>query len=111
MDSTRVNRSELVGGTKSRTAVLEKLIRNNALNLTGKKNYNVGGVKDGVGFEKVKEKFVDNFLLRVLVPDYNTKNGRNIFIGSQNKMIRELLEVHGLKKCKVKAVIFVKVDV
>ena len=108
MDFTRVNRSEIVGSTKFTTAVVEALIRSNALNLTGSTNYNAGGIKGGIGFEKVTEKFVDNFLLRVLVPDYNTKNGKNIFIGSQNKTIRELLHAHGLKNCNVKAVGFSK---
>jgi len=78
--------------------------------LTGALNYNAGGVKDGIGFENVTEKFVDNFLLRVLVPDYNTENGMNIFIGTQNKTIRELLDTHGLTKCKVKAVGFTKLN-
>ena len=110
MDFTRVNRSEVVAFTKSRTAVLEILIRSNALNVTGTTNYNAGGVKDGVGFENVTEKFVDNFLLRVLVPDYNTKDGKNIFIGSQNKTIRKLLHAHGLAKCNVKAVAFRKLN-
>ena len=62
MDFTRITRSELVGFGKSKTAVLEFLIRTNALNLTGATNYNVNGVKDGVGFVNVTEKFVDNFL-------------------------------------------------
>ena len=71
------------------TAVVEALIRGNVLSRTGTTNYNAVGVKDGIGFEKVTEKCVDNFLLRVLVPGYNTKSGKNIFIGSQNKTIRE----------------------
>ena len=89
---------------------MEALIRNNALNRTGTTNYNVGGVKDGIGFAKVATKFVDNFLLRVLVPDYNIKDGKNIFIGSQNKTIRELLNAHGLEKCNVKAIAFSKMN-
>ena len=92
MDFIRINRSELVGCTKSNSAVVEALIRSNALNITGTTNYNAGGAKDCVGFVNVTEKFVDNFLLRVLVPDYNTKHGKNIFIGSQNRSIRELLD-------------------
>ena len=108
MDFTRVNGSELVGFTKSKTAVVESLIRSNAINCTGNTNYNTDGVKDGIGFQQVTEKFVDSFLLRVLVPDYNIKEGKNIFIGSQNKTIRELLNAHGLEKCKVKAVAFTK---
>ena len=110
MDFTRVNQSELVGSTKSKSAVVEKLICSNALNLTGTTNYIADGVKDGVGFGNVTEKFVDNFLLRVLVPDYNTKYGSNIFIGSQNRTIRELLNAHGLTKCNVKAVAFSKLN-
>ena len=73
MDFKRVNRSDIVGRTKSKTAIVEALIRSNALNRTGVTNYNTFGVKDGIGFEEATEKFIDNFLLRVLVPDYNIK--------------------------------------
>ena len=78
--------------------VQHPLIRANALNQTGDVNYNKNGLKDGVGFVEVTDKFVDNFLFRTLVPNYNTKKGRNIFIGTQNKMIRDLLDTNGLKK-------------
>ena len=71
MDAIRVTRSDLVGKSTSNTLVMETLIRANALNRTGDVNYNENGLKDGVGFEDVTEKFVDNFLFRVLVPDYN----------------------------------------
>ena len=74
----------------------------------GKINYNVGGRKDNVGLQSVTEKFVDNFLLRVLVADYNTKMGKNIYIGTQNKAIRNFLDAHELQKCIVKAVTFTK---
>ena len=50
MDSIRVNRSELVGKAQNNTAVLEALIRANALNCTGNLNYNENGKLDGVGF-------------------------------------------------------------
>ena len=40
MDSIRVNRTELVGKSQSKTAVLESLVRANALNLTGNVDYN-----------------------------------------------------------------------
>ena len=102
----QINRSEIVGRTKSKTAVVEALVRSNALNRTGVINYNAYGAKDGVGFEKATEKFIDNFLLRTLVPDYNIKDGKNIFLGSQNRMIRELLAANGLTKCTVKAIVF-----
>ena len=102
MDSVRVNRSDLVGISQSKTAVLEALIKANALNHTGNVDYNKYGKMDGIGFEKVSVKFVDNFLLYVLVPDYNTekkkKIRRNNFIGSQNRKIRELLNANGLEK-------------
>ena len=105
MDSARVNFSELVGKSQSKTAVLEALIQANALNQTGNVDYNKNGKLDGIGFEKVSDKFVDNFVLCVLVPDYNTekkkKIRRNTFIGSQNKKIRELLNSNGLEKCIV----------
>ena len=106
MDAIRVTRSDLVGKSKSDTLVMETLIRANALNRTGDVNYNESGLKDGVGFEEVTEKFVDNFLFRILVPDYNVKKGKNIFLGTQNKMIRDLLVAKGLEKCVVKAIVF-----
>ena len=86
MDSIRVNRSELVGKAQNDTAVLEALIRANALNRTGDLNYNENGKLDGVGFEKVSEKFIDNFVFCNIVPDYNTKKdkrnrARNMFVG------------------------------
>ena len=106
MDIKQINRSQIAGFTKSKTAVVEALVQSNALNRTGVINYNAYGAKDGVGFEKATEKFIDNFLLRVLVPDYNVKNGKNIFLGSQNRMIRELLNASGLTNCMVKAIVF-----
>ena len=111
MDFKRINRSEIVGRAKSRTAVVEALIQANALNRTGTTNYNTFGHKDGIGFEETTQKFIDNFLLRVLVPDYNIKEGKNIFVGSQNRMIRELLDAHGLTKCVVKAIVLPHVKI
>ena len=108
MESIRVNRNEVVGKTQNNTAVLEALIRANALNRTGDLNYNENGKLDGVGFEKVSEKFIDNFMFCNIVPDYNTKKvkgkkTRNMFVASQNKTIRDLLAAYGLEKCVVKA--------
>ena len=108
MESTSLYRSELVGKTQSKTAVLESLVRANALNRTGNVDYNQYGKLDGVGFEKVSAKFVDNFIFANLVPDYNTKKIKgkkpsNMFVGSQNKTIRELLDANGLEKCIVKS--------
>ena len=110
MANIDVKRSELVGSKRGKTALIEHLARSNALNQTGTVDYNAGGCKDSVGLQSVTEKFVDNFLLRVLVPDYNTnaKDGKNSYIGTQNKSIRDLLEVHELQKCIVKAVAFTK---
>ena len=110
MDSIRINLSELVGTSKSKTAVLETLMKANVLNQTGNIDYNKYGQLYNVGFKKVSEKFVDNFLVKVLVPDYNTKNGktkkdltRNSFVGSKNKKIRDLLAANDLEKSLVKA--------
>ena len=58
MDFTRINRSELVGWPKSKTAVVEALIQRNALNTAGTTNYNAYGTKDDIGFVQVTEKFV-----------------------------------------------------
>ena len=116
MNPIRVNRSDLVGKSQSKTITLEELIRANALNCTGKIDYNKYGKLDGIGFEKVSEKFVDNFLFGVLVPDYNTKKNkknkpRNNFVGSQNVKIRELLNANELEKCNVKAISFLEVKI
>ena len=108
MESIRVNRSELVGKKQNNTAILEALICANALNRTGNLNYNENGKLDEVGFEKVSEKFIDNFVFCNIVPDYNTKmiKGKkptNIHVGSQNRKIRELLSANGFIKLNVKA--------
>ena len=100
-----ITRKELVGNSKKKSVVVEAVARANALNLTGKINYNTGGTKDNVGFVAVTGKFIDNFLLRIIVPEYNTKDGIcNLFVGSQNRKIRELLNARGLEKCDVKAI-------
>ena len=109
MDSIRVNRSKLVGKNRNNTAILEALICANALNRTGDLNYNENGKLDEVGFEKVSEKFIDNFVFCNIVPDYNTKKTKgkkptNIYVGSQNRKIRELLSANGFIKPNVKAI-------
>ena len=101
MANRMLTRSELVGKAKSKTALVEQVARWNSLNRTGKVNYNEFGTKDDTSLQSVTEKFVDNFLLRVLVADYNTKRGKNIYIGRQNKAIRDLLVAHELEKCVV----------
>ena len=73
-----IDRTEIVGRAKSKTALVDALSRYNALNHTGQVDFNKYGEKDGVGFQSVTEKFVDNFILSVLVPEYNTKNGSNV---------------------------------
>ena len=78
----QISRSEIVGPTKSTTVFVEAFIRSNTFNRTDAINYNAYATKCGVEFEKVARKFIDNFLLRTLVPNYNTKDGKNIFLGS-----------------------------
>lgn len=104
-----VNKKDLLGRCSRPTAVLEKIVQQNALNKTGKIDYNKYGKQDGVGFTPVTDMFVDNFVLRVVVPDYLTKRTKNkhieyMHIGSTNKRIRELLDAHGLKGYKVKGI-------
>ena len=116
MESIRVNRSELVGKTQNNTAILEALICANALNRTGNLNYNENGKLDGVGFEKVSEKFIDNFVFCNIVPDYNTKKNKgkkptNIHVGSQNRKIRELLSANGFIRPIVQAIGMDEVEV
>ena len=97
-------RSELAGRSTAKTALLESIGRSNALNRTGVLDYNSCGVKDGIGLKTVSDKFVDNFILSVVVPDYNMKNGKYCYCGASNKSIRELLDDAGLEKCVVKAI-------
>ena len=73
------NRSELTGFNR-KSAVIESLIQNNALNHMGNTNYNFRRVKDGVGFKNVTEKFVDNILIHVLAPDYNVQKERTFLL-------------------------------
>ena len=108
MDSVLVNCSELVGKSQSKTAALEALIKANALNRTGNVDYNKYGKLDGIGFEKVSDKFVDNFLLCVLVPDYNTEKKKKI---RGNNFIGSLLNANGLEKCIVKGIPFLEVRI
>lgn len=104
------NQRDLIGNSKSSTALLEIIAQRHALNCTGRVNYNMYGKKDGVGLVAVTQKFIDNFILAVLVPDYNVNNRRNVFIGSQNKGIRDLMDAHGIKSCIVKATNFSKLS-
>ena len=57
----------------------------------------------------VTEKFVDNFILRVLVADYITENNAHTEVCSINRTIGSLLDRYGLTKCKVKAIAFTNV--
>ena len=84
--------------------MLENVVKHNSLNKTGCINYNRGGVKDGVGFQPCSDKFVDNFVLRVLVADYLIHKRRYVEVGSINRTIRTMLDRNGLEKCKVKAI-------
>ena len=84
--------------------MLENVVKHNTLNKTGLINYNKSGVKDGVGFQPCSDKFVDNFILRVLVADYLIHKKSYAEVGSINRTKRAMLERNGLEKCKVKAI-------
>ena len=84
--------------------ILEKIARLNALNRTGNANYNKYGNKDGIGFIPCSDKFIDNFILQVLVPDYKLDKTKYLHVGAVNKTIRDLLARRNLTKCKVKAI-------
>ena len=99
-----VSKQELCGRSQKSTRMLENVVKHNALNKTGLINYNKGGVKDGVGFQPCSDKFVDNFILRVLVADYLIHKKSYAEVGSINRTIRAMLERNGLEKCKVKAI-------
>ena len=69
----------MAGRSQSKT-VMEAIIRTNALNRTGVIDYNTYGVKDGVGFEKVTEKFVDNFCLKCLFQTTTLRREKIFFL-------------------------------
>ena len=65
-----VSKQELCGRSQKSTRMLKNVVKHKALNKTGIINYNKSGVKDGVGFQPCSDKFVDTFILLVLVADY-----------------------------------------
>ena len=99
------SRRSLPGRSNKSTVLLQKFAQENAFNRTGFINYNQYGKKEGTGFIPCSEKFVDNFLLYVLVPDYSV-SAKNSYteVGSVNKRIRDMLTHHGLRKSEVKAI-------
>ena len=99
-----ISKKELCVRSQKTTRLLENVVKHNALNKTGHINYNKGGVKDGVGFQPCNDKFVDNFVLRVLVANYLIYKKTYAEVGSINRTIRAMLERNGLEKCKVKAI-------
>ena len=96
--------------SQSKSVTIELLAKTNTLNKSGTINYNKNGVKDALGLESVTEKFIDNFILQVVVPAYNTKENKFVYVGSLNKSIRELLDLSDLPKCNVKAIGFSKAN-
>ena len=99
------SRRAILGRSNKNTVVLEKIAKANSLNRTGAVNFNKYGKQDGVGFSPCSDKFVDNFLLYVLVPDYfATAKKTYTEVGHVNKHIRDMLTRFGFGKCEVKAV-------
>ena len=101
-----ISKKELCGRSQNATRMIENVVKHNALNKMGRINYNKGGIKDSVGFQPCSDKFVDNFILRVLVADYLIQKNRYVEVGSINRTIRAMLKRSGLKKCKVKALFY-----
>ena len=100
----KVNNSALIGRQTKDTALLEYLIRANALNQTGTLDYNKYGTKDGIGIVECNDVFVDNFLLSLLVPGHLIKDKKFGDCSILNTEIRRMLKDNGLIKCSVKAV-------
>ena len=98
-----ISKKELCGKSQKTTRMLENVVKHNALNKTGCINYNKGCIKDGVGFQPCSDKFVYNFILRILAADYLIQKNRYVEVGSINRTIRAMLNRSGLEKCKVKA--------
>ena len=84
---------------------MEKIAKENSLNRTGAINFNTYGQQDGIGFSPCSDKFVDNFLFHVYVPDYFVTAKKTCTkVGHVNKHIRDMLTGSGFGKCEVKAV-------
>jgi hypothetical protein len=99
------SRRAILGRSNKRTVVLEKIAKENSQNRTGSVNFNKYGKQDNIGFSSCSEKFVDNFLLYVYVPDYFVTSKKTyIEVGLVNKHIRDMLDRYGLQKCNVKAI-------
>ena len=108
MENYYISKKELCGRSTRPSVLLEKVAQRLALNKTAYVDYNAFGNKDGVGFIPCTEKFVDNFILRVLVPDYFVEKKKYIYVGSTNKEIRDMLSIFDMGKCKVKAIAFIE---
>ena len=99
------SRRAILGPSNKSIVVLEKIAKENSLNRTGAVNFNKYEQQDGIGFSPCSNKFVDNFLFYVYVPDYFVTAKRTYTeVGHVNKHIRDMLDRYGLHKCKVKAV-------
>ena len=99
------SRRAILGRSNKNTVVLEKIMKANSLNRTGAVNFNKYGKHVDVGFSPFSDKFVDNFLFYVLVPDYFvTAKKTYTEVGHVNKHIRDMLTRFGFGKCGVKAV-------
>ena len=97
-----VSKQEFCGRSQKSMRMLENVVKHNALNKRGLLNYNKGGVKDGVGFQPCSDKFVENFILRVLVADYFIHKKSYAKVGSINRTIHAMLERMGSKSVKSK---------
>ena len=100
-----VHKQRLLGERTCSTAVVEKVVQANALNLTGELDYNKYGIQDGKDLVCCSQIFVDNFLLSLLIPDTLLLDGRKFSdVSSVNRIIRDTLKSYGLNRCSVKAV-------
>ena len=102
----RMSKKELCGRASRTTIILEKAVERLSLNRTAFVNYNSLGNKDGVGFKPCSDMFIDNFVLHVLVPDYQIADKKYIHVGVINKLLRDMLQQNGLEKCMVQATRF-----
>ena len=99
------SRRAILGRSNKSTVVLEKIANENSLNRTGTVNFNKYGQQDGIGFSPCSDKFVDNFLFYVYVPDYFVTTKKTYTeVGHVNKHIRDMLTGFGFGKFEVKAV-------
>ena len=90
---------------------LHKLVERNSKNLTGEIDYNKYGHKDGIGFQKSSDLFLDTFIIKVLAADYlYDKKCVYKYINVVRNYIEVPIGQQGLDRCPVTVTNFAKLN-